>query len=67
MLPGAGTVAGAGIGAFGGAVLGREVGEFVLFQYRLLTGDYHWTCPKALVSQKFAQLIFRQAFLFRMP
>ncbi|TFV04382.1 calcium-binding protein, partial [Bacillus stratosphericus] len=26
--------------------MGREVGEWLVDQYRKASGDYHWTCPK---------------------
>ncbi|WP_107688895.1 calcium-binding protein [Neisseria wadsworthii] len=43
---GAGAVVTAGIGAYGGAWVGREVGEFLVDQYDRFSGKYHWTCPK---------------------
>ncbi|MDO4908133.1 MAG: hypothetical protein Q3970_10205, partial [Neisseria sp.] len=49
---GPGAILASGAGSLGGAWLGREVGEWLVDQYRKASGDYHWTCPNEYEDYK---------------
>ena len=43
---GPGAIVTSGVGSYYGAGWGRDVGEFLVDQYKILTGKYQWTCPQ---------------------
>ncbi len=43
---GPGAIVTSGVGSYYGAGWGRDAGEFLVDQYKILTGKYQWTCPQ---------------------